>query len=69
MEKQVAEELMQEILKLSSQINVIAEKIENGTSGEELVVMRRHIATMMAASDEHLFRPILRQYPDLEPHW
>jgi len=69
MEKRVAEELMQEILKLSSRINVIAEKIEAGTSGEELAVMRRHVAAMMAASDEHLFRPILRQYPELEPHW
>jgi hypothetical protein len=69
MEKQVAAELMQEVLQLSAQINRIAEKIEEGTSGDELLAMRRHIASMMAASDEHLFRPILRQYPELEPHW
>jgi hypothetical protein len=28
--------------------------------------MLRHIASKMAASDEYLFRPILRQYPDAE---
>lgn len=31
--------------------------------------MRRHIATMMARSDERLFRPILREYPEPEPYW
>lgn len=69
MEKQVAEELMQQVLQLSAQLNLIAEKIDERISGEELAVMRRHVASMMAASDEHLFRPILKQYPELEPHW
>lgn len=31
--------------------------------------MRRHIATMMAKPDERLFRPILREYMEPEPHW
>jgi hypothetical protein len=68
MEKQAAPELLQEILKMTSQLNVIAGKVEQSTSGDELQMMRRHIAQMMAACDEHLFRPILRQFPDLEPH-
>jgi hypothetical protein len=29
--------------------------------------MRRHIATMMAASDEQLLRSISRQYPEVAP--
>lgn len=69
MDKKIAVELMNEVLILSAQINVIAEKIELISSESERKEMRRHIANMMAASDEHLFRPILQQYPELEPHW
>ena len=68
MDKQAASELMQEILKMTSQLNVIAAKVEQSTSGEELQMMRRHVAQVMAACDENLFRPILRQHPELEPH-
>lgn len=68
MEKQVASELMHEILKMTFQLNVIAAKVERSTSGDELQMMRRHVAQVMAACDENLFRPILSQYPELEPH-
>jgi len=68
MDKQLAAELMQEVLKLTAQLNVIAAKVEQVTPASELPVMRRHIGNMMAACDENLFRPILKQYPELEPH-
>ena len=69
MEKQIAADLMQEVLKLSSQLNLIANKVEGVTPQSDLLMMRRHIGNMMAACDENLFRPILRQYPELEPHF
>ncbi|WP_373991307.1 hypothetical protein [Duganella sp. BuS-21] len=69
MEKQIAAELMEEILKLSAQVNVIASKIEGITPDADRMEMRRNIATLMGNCDEHLYRPILRQYPELEPHW
>ena len=68
MEKQLAEELMHDILQLSAQLNVIAAKVEALAPPAELAVLRRHMASMMAACDEHLFSPVLRQYPELEPH-
>ena len=68
MDKHTAAELMQENLKLCAQLNVIMEKIEHITPEEELRSMRRHIGDVMAAIDLHLFCPILRQYPDLDPH-
>lgn len=69
MEKQIATDLMQEVLKLSAQLNVIANKVEEVTPQSELLIMRKHIGNMMAACDENLFRPILKKYPELEPHW
>jgi hypothetical protein len=68
MEESAARELMQEIVALTAQLNVVMHKVEEVISGAELPVMRRHVAMMAAAADEHLFRPILRQYPDLDPH-
>lgn len=37
------------------------------TAGLGIALVPEHMAQMMAACDENLFRPILRQYPDLEP--
>jgi hypothetical protein len=68
MEKHIAADLMQENLKLCAQLNVIMEKVEHITPDEELRAMRGHLGEVMAAIDLHLFRPLLRQYPDLEPH-
>lgn len=68
MKKDLAADLMQEIIKMTNQLNVIANKVEQVTPEEELLLMRRSIGNMMAAFDEHLYRPIVRQYPDLDPH-
>jgi len=67
MEKEIAKELMDEIVKLSNQMNVITSKIDEIPSASERKEMLTHIANVIAASDENLFRPILRQYPELEP--
>lgn len=68
MEKLAAKEIMQEILQMTAHLNAIAGIVENVTSEEERKMLRRHIGHMMAACDEHLFRPVLREHPDLEPH-
>jgi hypothetical protein len=68
MKRQAAETLLQDILALTAQLNVVAARIEDVTPAAELHAMRRHVASVMAACDEHLFRPILREHPDLEPH-
>lgn len=68
MDKEAASQIMDEVLKLSNQLNVIAQKVEGLCFDTELAVMRRHIGIVMAALDENMFRPILKQYPELDPH-
>lgn len=68
MQKNDASELMAEILKMTDQLNVIMHKVESVLSGDELIAMRRNLGMVMAACDKHLFSPILRDYPDLDPH-
>ena len=67
MDRELAAELMDEIIKVSNQLNVVIHKIEV-LSGDELLAMRQHLGQVMAAHDKHLFRPIVKQYPDLDPH-
>jgi len=69
MDRQIATELMQEVLKLSAQLNVIIHKVQEISPEAERKEFDKHMGPTMAACDEHLFRPILRHYPDLEPHW
>ena len=69
MDKQLASELMAEVLKLTDQLNVVMDRIDEIEPDTERKAMRQHVGQVMAAHDEHLFRPILRQYPELEPHW
>lgn len=59
---------MDEIVKMTAQLNVVMHKVEQVISGDELFIMRRHVAMLCAATDAHLFRPILQQFPDLDPH-
>lgn len=68
MEKQFAIELMQEVLKLTSQLNVIIHKIQEVSPEADRLSLDQHMGPMMAACDEHLFRPILRHYPELDHH-
>ena len=68
MNKETAAELMEEIVKLSNQLNVIIHKIHAVMPEESRKELNSHMGPMMAACDEHLFRPILRHYPELDPH-
>lgn len=68
MEKVAAIQLMQDVTKVTDQINVLMRRVEELISGAELPVMRRHMAMMVVAADEHLYRPIVKQFPDLDPH-
>lgn len=67
MEKEVAVALMAEIQKLSAQLNVVICVVETIADETVRTVMRRHMAHMMMASDEHLYRPIVAVYPELDP--
>ena len=67
MEKSLARELMKHVLSLSAQLNLIIEKVETIPDEEERTEMRRHMGKMMQASDAHLYRPLVKQYPDLDP--
>lgn len=68
MEKNVAEDFMKDILALSDVLNGIMQKVEKTLSDDELLMMRQHLGMMMMAVDQHLFGPIVKQYPDLDPH-
>jgi hypothetical protein len=68
MERHIAEALMQEVLKLTAQLNVIIHKVKDVTPEADRLSLDRHMGPIMAACDEHLFRPILRHYPDLDPN-
>jgi len=67
MQKSLAIELMEHVLNLSAELNFIIEKIETIADEGERVAMRRHMGKMLMASDENLYRPILNQYPELDP--
>jgi len=68
MKKEIAEEFMAENLKLYAQLSAMIEKTDQIESVEESREMRRNLGNVMAAIDLHLFRTILKQYPELDPH-
>lgn len=68
MEKKISTELMQEVLKLSAQLNVIIKKIQEITPESDRKAFDSHMGPMMAACEEHIFRPILKHYPESNPH-
>lgn len=68
MEKQIAVELMQEVLALTAHLNTIILKIQEITPEADRRSLDVHMGPMLAACDEHLYRPILRHYPELDPH-
>ncbi|WP_323143561.1 hypothetical protein [Massilia phyllosphaerae] len=67
MEKALAIELIKHALDLSAQLNFIIEKVETIADEDERIGMREYMGKLLAASDEHLYRPILKQYPELDP--
>ena len=67
MDKNTAKDLMDEVVALSNQLNVIIHKVLTLTPEETRRDLNAHMGPMMAACDEHLFRPILKYYPELDP--
>ena len=68
MEKSEAAEWMKENLKLGDQINAMFEKANTLKSDSDIRAMRFNISQVIVAIDENLFRPIIREFPDLDPH-
>lgn len=67
MEKVVAEKLMMELLNLSASMNTVAACIEKIDVEDQKLTLRRSIANMMMAVYTDLMRPIIREYPELDP--
>lgn len=67
MDRAIAEQLMQCYLALDAPLNsaaIISEKIE---PKEERDPVRLAISRLVLNIDSNLMRPIIRQYPDLDP--
>ena len=67
MERAIAEQLMQSFLALDGPLNsatILTEKIENK---EEKELIRRAIGNVTINVYTDLMRPIIKQYPDLDP--
>lgn len=67
MERGVAEQLMKELLALSGPLNTATSLTNQISSKEEQAVMRRGLGELMNTIYADLMRPIIRQYPDLDP--
>jgi hypothetical protein len=67
MERKVAEELMQALLSMGEPLNAATEATRNIGSQEEQESVRRTIGRVMDTVYVDLMRPIIRQYPDLDP--
>ena len=67
MDREIAEQLMQCYVALDGPLNsaaIISEKIE---PKEERDPVRSALARLALSIDSSLMRPIIRQYPDLDP--
>ena len=67
MEQEIARSLMGEIAELNAKLNEIATTIERIGSDDERRTMRLGVANMMGHAYQELMRPIVAQYPGLDP--
>jgi len=67
MERSVAEELMQALLALDRPLNRATELTGKIADVDERKAARRVIAEITSNVYTELIRPIVRQYPDLDP--
>jgi hypothetical protein len=67
MDRIVAEQLMELLLALDGPLNRATELTEKITDLEERKVVRRGIGEITARAYTDLIRPIVRQFPDLDP--
>jgi hypothetical protein len=67
MDRAVAEELIRLVKALDGSLNAATEATAKIADPEERKAVRRAIAEIIVKADEDLIRPIVRQYPDLDP--
>jgi len=67
MERDVAEMLVRLSISISEQLNVATLLVRNEQDKQVQIDTRRAIANVGAALDEGILRPIIKQYPDLDP--
>lgn len=68
MDRETAIDLMIEVEKLSTQLNVIINKVLAVTPEESKKELNVHIPHMIFAVHKHLFEPILEYFPDRDTH-
>jgi hypothetical protein len=67
MEKALAAKLIDSVLQLSDQLNEIDEQLQALPEGAEREALLRASGSVMFELDAGLIRPLVRQYPDLDP--
>lgn len=67
MDRSIAEQLMKSLLELDAPLNRATELTEKITDPEERKAVRRGIGELTLQAYTDLIRPIVRQYPDLDP--
>ncbi|QTN21456.1 hypothetical protein HZ992_14815 [Rhizobacter sp. AJA081-3] len=67
MKKASAEALMQKLLALSHAMDQVCAQIDQLESDEEKAQLRRGMSGMLADVYTELMRPLIQQYPELDP--
>jgi hypothetical protein len=67
MEKTLAAQVIDSVLQLSGQLNGIDEQLQALPEGAEREALLRALGSVMFELDSGLIRPLVRQYPDLDP--
>jgi hypothetical protein len=67
MERAIAEQLMKLLLALDGPLNSATELTDMITDPEERKAVRRSIGELTSQAYTDLIRPIVRQFPDLDP--
>ena len=67
MNKESAQALMRKLLELSHAMDQVCEEINQIDSEEEKAQLRRGMSAMIADVYTELMRPIIQQFPELDP--
>ena len=67
MKKEIAEQLMKDLLSLSEAMNNVVYQIDFIDEDNEKRVYLRAIGELMASSYTKLMLPLIKEYPDLDP--
>jgi hypothetical protein len=67
MDKATAQRIIQAVLELSDQLNSLDGQLRGIGNINESRPLLRSLATIMAELDSGLIRPLVKQYPDLDP--